>query len=66
MKETITTNDGRRITRMDLSDLGPITPREREMIRAAARKPIEYDEDCPPLSPAMIAEAERQIGAKHA
>ena len=64
MKETIIAKDGRRITRMDLSDLGSLTPREREMIRAAARRPIEYDADCPPLSPAMIAEAERQIGAK--
>lgn len=65
MKETIII-DGRRITRMDLSDLGPITEKEKDMIREAALRPVEYDEDCPPLSPAMIAEAERLIGARRA
>ena len=39
---------------------------EKEMIREAAKRPVEYDEDCPPLSPAMIAEVKRRIGAKRA
>ena len=65
MKETIII-EGHRITRMDLSDLGPITEQEKEMIREAAKRPVEYDEDCPPLSPAMIAEVKRRIGAKRA
>ena len=65
MKETLII-DGRRITRMDLSDLGPITEKEKEMIKEASLRPAEYDEDCPPLSPAMISEVERLIGARRA
>lgn len=65
MKETININ-GRKITRMNLSDLGPITQQEREMIKEASRRPVEYDEDCPPMSAAMMAEAERLIGARRA
>ena len=49
MKETITTTDGRTITRMELSDLGPITQREQDMIREASKRPVVYDEDCLPL-----------------
>ena len=68
MKQTIITEDGRSITRMDLSDLRPLTQRERDMIREAAARPIVYDEDCPPLSPAMLEEAEKMIAtrSKHA
>lgn len=64
MKETIITEYGRTIIRMELSDLGPITQRERESIQEAAKRPILYDEDCPPLSPAMKAEVERLIAAR--
>lgn len=64
MKETIKTQDGRSITRIDLSDLTPITQREREMVREAAARPIVYDDDCPPLSPAMLEEAEKMIAAR--
>ncbi|MBR1561429.1 MAG: hypothetical protein IJ646_14440 [Clostridia bacterium] len=64
MKETIITSDGRTITRMELSDIGPITQRERDMIREARKRPVVYDEDCPPLSPAMLEEAERMIAAR--
>lgn len=65
MKETVIIN-GRKVTRMNLSDLGPITQQEREMIIEAAQRPVEYDEDCPPMSAAMIAEAERLISARRA
>lgn len=64
MKETITTKDGHAITRMELSDLGPITQRERDMIREAAKRPVVYDEDCPPLSPAMREKAEQMIASR--
>lgn len=64
MKETIITRDGHTITRMELSDLGPITQRERDMIHEAAKRPIVYDEDCPPLSPAMLEKAEQMIAAR--
>jgi len=64
MKETITTKDGHTITRMELSDLGPITQRERDMIRKAAMRPVVYDEDCPPLSPAMREKAEQMIASR--
>ena len=40
MKETIVTRDGHTITRMDLSDLGPITQMERDMIQEAAKRPV--------------------------
>lgn len=35
---------------------------------ALRRRPVEYDEDCPPLSPAMREAAERMIaaGTRHA
>lgn len=65
MKETININ-GRKITRMNLSDLGPVTQQEREMIKEASQRPVEYDEDCPPMSAAMMVEAERLIGARRA
>lgn len=64
MKETIITKDGHTIIRMELSDLGPITQRERESIQEAAKRPIVYDEDCPPLSSTMKAEVERMIAAR--
>ena len=63
MKQTFVNEDGRTITRMDLADLGPLSPRQREMVREAAQRPVEYDEDCPPLSPAMREAAERMIAA---
>ncbi|MCD7824319.1 MAG: hypothetical protein LUG86_09970 [Oscillospiraceae bacterium] len=37
-----------------LEELKPLTDEQREEIRAAAKKPIVFDEDCPELSPAMI------------
>ncbi len=37
-----------------LEELKPLTDEQREEIRAAANKPIVFDEDCPELSPAMI------------
>ena len=64
MKETITTTDGRTITRMELSDLGPITQREQDMIREASKRPVVYDEDCPPLTPAMLEKAEQMIASR--
>ena len=64
MKETITTTDGRTITRIELSDLGPITQREQDMIREASKRPVVYDEDCPPLSPAMREKAEQMIASR--
>ena len=64
MKETIITKDGNTITRMELSDLGPVTQRERDMIREAARHPVVYDEDCPPLTPAMLEQAEKMIASR--
>ena len=64
MKETITTKDGHMITRMELSDLGPVTQRERDMIREAAKRHVVYDEDCPPLSPAMLDKAEQMIASR--
>ena len=64
MKETIITNDGHVITRMELSDLGPMTQQERELLRQAKNRPIEFDEDCPPLSPALLREAEKMIASR--
>lgn len=64
MKESYVTRDGRHMTRIELSDLKPITQLEKDMIREAAKRPVEFDEDCPPLSPAMLEEAERMIAAK--
>jgi len=64
MKETIATRDRHAITRMDLSDLGPITQMERDMIQEAAKRPIAYDEDCPPLTPAMPEQAEKMIALR--
>ncbi|MGX8705767.1 MAG: hypothetical protein ACSW8J_04220 [bacterium] len=63
MRETIITDDGHVITRMELNDLEPMTQREKDMLREAKARPIEFDEDCPPLSPAMLKEAERMISA---
>ena len=64
MRETIIDKEGRKITRMDISDLGPITQQERDMIRDARQRKVEYDEDCPPLSRKMLEEVERQIAAR--
>ena len=64
MKENIVTRDGHTITRMDLSDLGPITQMERDMIQEAAKRPVVYDEDSPPLTPAMLEQAEKLIAAR--
>ncbi len=64
MKETIVTRDGHTITRMDSSDLGPITQMERDMIQEVAKRPVVYDEDCPLLTPAMLEQAEKLIVAR--
>ena len=64
MKESIITRDGQSITRIELSDLGSLTQRDKDMIREAAARPVSYDDDCPPLSPAMREEAEKMIAAR--
>ena len=61
MREKIITDDGHIITRLELSDLGPMTEQERDMLREVRQRPIEFDEDCPPLSAAMLREAEKMI-----
>ncbi len=64
MRKTITTPDGQSIVQMDLSDLGPITQHERDMIRNAGKLPVECDEDCPPLSQEMLEKARKIIAAR--
>lgn len=64
MKKTVTTPDGRVLFQMDLSDLGPITPHERDMVRNAAQRPIECDDDCPPLSAEMMERGKQIIAAR--
>ncbi|MCD7847627.1 MAG: hypothetical protein LUG49_06335 [Oscillospiraceae bacterium] len=56
-----------------LEELKPLTDEQREEIRAAAKKPIVFDDDCPELSPAMIkafqcsvAQRNRRIATKQA
>ncbi|MCD7804698.1 MAG: hypothetical protein LUH03_06055 [Oscillospiraceae bacterium] len=48
-----------------LEELPPLTDEQREEIRAAAKKPITFDEDCPELSPAMIKAFECSVAQRN-
>lgn len=42
-----------------LSELGPVTETEKEMIAKAAQIPYVYDKDAPPMTPEMLLEFQR-------
>ncbi|MCD7784628.1 MAG: hypothetical protein LUH18_03470 [Oscillospiraceae bacterium] len=61
------------IKTVTLEELTPLTDEQRQEIRAAAEKPIVFDEDCPELSPAMVkafqcsvAQRNRRMATKQA
>lgn len=44
------------------SEIPPMTDKERAQLREAARHPITFDEDCPELTPEMLATGRRANG----
>ena len=52
---------GERVIRVTSERQNELTPDQRKMIREAAEKPYEYDEDCPPLDDDMLAELDRRM-----
>ena len=53
-----------RIVRIKSSELKPLTKEEKKRIRELAKKPIVYDDDCPPLTDEQIKEIRKQIKQK--
>ena len=53
-----------RIVRIKSSELKPLTKEENKRIRELAKKPIVYDEDCPPLTDEQIKEIRKQLKQK--
>ena len=61
MKSTVTMPDGHRITTMELTDLPPLSEKDKARIRAAAARPVVCDADCPPIPEEMISAMEQAI-----
>lgn len=63
MRRTYIDEHGDTIVQIDAEDLGPLTQEQIAMIERAAKKPITYDEDCPPMSEEMKARMRERIQA---
>lgn len=45
--------------KIKLSELGPLTQKEKKQLKEAAKRPIVYDEDCPKLTKEQLSQFRR-------
>lgn len=45
--------------KIKLSELGPLTQKEKKQLKEAAKRPIVYDEDCPKMTKEMLSQFKR-------
>ena len=61
MKKKMKNEFGEQVVTMTLDDIEPLTEKDILMIKAAKKKPVVYDEDCPPMTDEMLNQMKEEI-----